>query len=339
MAKINTKSVIQFVVLLGLCVLLIGFALKQAAPQKQEIFNAFANANYFWVVVSCLVSLFSHFLRAYRWNYLLKPVGYKVDIVNATCHVLISYLANYAMRLGEFLRCTFAAKYDKVPFQVALGTVITERIVDFMVFILIFIISLITQYAELYQIADKYVFSALRPKWQAIQQSPSGIIIFLVVVILVVVLFLFLRKKVLGMLKGKLGSIIKGLLEGIGSIRKMDKPVQFILLSLAIWLCYFYSLYTCFLAFDELKNLGQLVCLTVLVFGTVGVIISPGGAGAYQIIVAEILITSYAVNKSAAIALPWLAWGSQFVLILVFAIISFIVLPIRNKKNAVSSAT
>ena len=78
-----------------------------------------------------LVSLFSHFLRAYRWNYLLKPAGYTVKTSNAIGAVLVGYFANYGLpRMGEITRCTLVTRYDKVPFEVALGTVITERIID-----------------------------------------------------------------------------------------------------------------------------------------------------------------------------------------------------------------
>src|SRR4051812_42770641 len=126
MAVSNTRSILQFFVLLGIGVLLVWLSLKQVAPQKDKIVDAFANANYFWIVTAMAISFLSHFFRAYRWNYLLKPVGYRVNNVNAVCHVLIGYLANYGIpRMGEISRCTLASKYDKVPFEIAFGTVIT----------------------------------------------------------------------------------------------------------------------------------------------------------------------------------------------------------------------
>ena len=123
----STKSILQVVFFLAIGTLLVWLSLKQVGPHKEDVINAFRNANYFWVIISLIVSIFSHFLRAYRWNYLLKPLGYKVNLVNASCHVLIGYFANYIPpRLGEVVRCTLASKYDKVPFQVAFGTVIRK---------------------------------------------------------------------------------------------------------------------------------------------------------------------------------------------------------------------
>ena len=137
--------------------------------------------------------------------------------------------------------------------------------------------------------------------------------------------------------KGKFGNIIKGFIEGLGSIRKMEKPIMFIILSFLIWVSYFYSLYFCFFAISGTSGLGQSEALTLLLFGTFGVIVSPGGIGAYQIILTGILISTYHIDEVSAFALPWLSWGSQFVLLVVLGVISLIVLPIINReKNVVS---
>jgi hypothetical protein len=338
MAQKNIKSIIQFVVLLSIGILLIWLSLRQVAPVKDQIIDAFKNANYFWVIISLFISFFSHFLRAYRWNYLLAPVGQKVNLLNATCHVLIGYLANYGIpRMGEISRCTLAAKYDKVPFEVAFGTVITERIIDFILFLFIFLLTLALQFNELIGLANEYVFDGLRAKLSGISQSPVNLIILIVIFAVVIYLFFALRKKFTSLLKGKLGGIIKGMGKGIGSIRNMEKPFQFIGLSLLIWACYFYSLYFCFFALTGTEHLGQKECLTLLLFGTFGVIFSPGGLGAYPFIVGGILLKTFHVDQVSSFALPWLSWTSQFVLVLFFGLLSLIILPIYNRKKHVVS--
>jgi glycosyltransferase 2 family protein len=334
----STRSVIQFVILLSVGVLLIWLSLRQVAPVKDKIFAAFREANYFWVFISILIATLSHFLRAYRWNYLLKPVGHKTNLINANCHVLVGYLANYGIpRMGEITRCTLAAKYDKVPFEVGFGTVITERIIDFIVFMLIFFLALFIQFTELIDLANYYMFDKIRNAFSGITQNPTRMIIFCAALLALVAGFLFLRKKFSAKIKGKLGKVIRGLGEGIGSIRKTDRPLEFILLSLLIWACYFYSLYACFFALPGTAGLGQKECLTLLLFGTLGVIFAPGGLGAYPFILFTILHGTYGIDEASAFALPWLGWTSQFVLILVLGLISLIVLPVYNKdKNVVS---
>jgi glycosyltransferase 2 family protein len=330
MANKNFKSIIQFVVLFSVGILLIWLSLRQVAPVKNQIIDAFKNANYFWIIISMIISLFSHYLRAYRWNFLLQPLGFKTNTVNATCHVMIGYLANYGIpRMGEVSRCSLATKYDKVPFEVAFGTVITERIVDFILFLFIFLLTLVLQFNELIGLANEYVFNGLRKKLSGLTQQPFNLILLLFFITVTVVLFFLLRKKIISLLKGKLGGIIKGMLQGIGSIRNMESPLKFIF--------YFYSLYVAFFALNETSHLGQKECLILLLFGTFGVIFSPGGLGAYPFILGGILLNTFHVDQVTSFAFPWLAWTSQFILVLVFGLISLVALPILNrKKNVVS---
>lgn len=341
MAGKNTKSIIQFIVLLSIGVLLIWLSVSGITPeQKKEIITAFQTADYFWIILAMVVSFLSHFLRAYRWNYLLKPVGYKTNLLNATCHVLVGYFANYGIpRMGEISRCTLASKYDKVPFEVAFGTVITERIIDFILFLVIFVLTLAFQFNELIGLANQLIFDKLRLKFAGISQDPLKLIITGIIIVVIIAAFFFLRKKFSQLLKGKLGGIIKGMAEGIGSIRKMESPFQFILLSLMIWACYFYSLYVCFFALPGTSHLGQKECLTLLLFGTFGVMFSPGGLGAYPAILGGILLYTFKVDVVSAFALPWLAWSSQFILVVVLGVVSLIVLPLYNRKKDVVSPT
>jgi uncharacterized protein (TIRG00374 family) len=334
----SAKSIIQFVILFSIGILLVWLSLKQVAPQKDNIINAFKNANYFWVIVAILVSLASHVLRAYRWNYLLKPLGHKVGFVNSVCHVIIGYFANYGIpRMGEISRCTLASKYDNVPFEVALGTVITERIVDLLLFLVIFVLTLILEFSNLIGLANELIFTPLQNKLAGISQSPIKLIFIVVLLSIVIGGFYLFRKKISALLKGKFGSIIIGLGEGIGSIRKMERPFMFILTSLLIWICYFYSLYLCFFALPGTSNLGQSEALTLLLFGTFGVMFSPGGLGAYPLILSGILINTYHIDEVSAFALPWLSWTSQFILLLVLGVLSLIILPVINRnKNVVS---
>ena len=119
----------------------------------------------------------------------------------------------------------------------------------------------------------------------------------------------------------------------MSSVKDIDKKFQFIFLSIAIWACYFYSLYVCFFAFNGTAHLGHSECLVLLLFGTFGVVFSPGGLGAYPAIITALLLSTYHVEKISAVAFPWMAWTSQFVLIVALGILSLIILPLINKKS------
>ena len=180
----RTKSIIQFVVLLGVGILLAWLSIKSVWTEREKIADSFKSANYFWVGISILIAFVSHFLRAYRWNYLLKPLGYSVKPANSLGAVLVGYFANYGLpRMGELTRCTLVAKYDNVPFEVALGTVITERIVDMLLLLLIFFLTLFAQFKELKDLANEHILTPLMLKLQAIADHPTGLIIFIIVII------------------------------------------------------------------------------------------------------------------------------------------------------------
>lgn len=334
------KQVIQFIILFAIGGLLVWLSLRSVAEKKEEIIRSFQQANYTWVIIALCVAGLSHFLRAFRWNYLLKPLGYKTNLVNANCAVLIGYLANYGIpRSGEVTRCTITAKYDKVPFEIGFGTVITERIVDLLVFLVITFITLLVQFEELSGLMNTYILNGLNAKWQNLRQSPIQFYLVMAIVFLGVFAFLFFRKRMANLLRGKFGKFLSGIGQGIGSIRKLDKPFQFIVLSLLIWACYFYALYFCFFAIEGTSHLSQGACLTLTMFGTFGVIFSPGGLGAYPLILTGILIGTYGVDDVSAFALPWLSWTAQFLLILVLGLASIVVLPLYNRKQNVVSST
>ena len=91
----------------------------------------FKNANYSWVFLGLLFGILSHLSRAYRWKFMLEPIGYKPKFTNSVLAVLIAYLVNLAIpRAGEVSRAAVMANYENVPFEKGFGTIVAERIAD-----------------------------------------------------------------------------------------------------------------------------------------------------------------------------------------------------------------
>ncbi|MCD6018206.1 MAG: hypothetical protein K0S53_1327 [Bacteroidetes bacterium] len=335
----STKSIIQFIVLLGVGILLVWLSFRSVWTEKDKILESFQTADYFWVSMSILIAFLSHVLRAFRWKYLLKPAGYSVKPGNALGAVLVGYFANYGLpRMGEITRCTLVTKYDDVPFEVALGTVITERIVDMLILIVIFFLTLFAQFSQLKDLTATYIYNPMVTKLHGIIANPTNFIILMSFLILFAVGLFLIRKKITGLLRGKTGNIIKGFGKGLSSVKDIDKKFQFIVLSFAIWASYFYSLYVCFFAFTGTSHLGHSECLVLLLFGTFGVVFSPGGLGAYPAIITALLLY-YGVEQISAFSFPWMAWTSQFILLVSLGVLTLILLPVFNKtkeKNVVS---
>ncbi len=302
--------------------------------------QSFKNADYTIVVISALISLLAHVVRAWRWNSLLQPVGHSISFKNSFAAVMIGYVVNFAVnRAGEFTRCGVATRYEKIPFTTALGTVITERIVDFALFIILFFITLAVQFKELIGLTNLYVINPLSIRVSGLINNKIYLIIVIAVILGFVLTLYLLRNKIRNLFTGKFGKFLRDFVAGLKSVKHLKNLYLFIFQSFLIWVLYFLSLYVCFWCFDETKDLGMKPALCVLLFGTLGVVISPGGIGAYQIIATQVLLF-YGVVRHISISFPWIVWGAQFIVIIVIGGLCFLLLPIINRnKDGISQST
>ena len=86
--------------------------------QKKDLFAAFGKANYFWVFIALIFAFLSHVSRAYRWRYLLKPMGFNIKFWNAYHALMIGYIVNIIFpRAGEASRAGVLSKTENVPFR------------------------------------------------------------------------------------------------------------------------------------------------------------------------------------------------------------------------------
>ncbi len=326
------KKIIQYVVLIGIGFLLVYLSINKANVSKEEVFIAFQNANIFWIIVSLIISFFSHFARAYRWNYLLENYQYKVDLFTSNAAVLIGYLANYGLpRMGEVSRCAVASQYNKIPFDIALGTIIAERVIDLFLTSVLFFLVISFEYQDLQDLLNKYI---LNPAFHYL--STQNVIIIFITIIVVAIIVVLIKKrtkqqKELSIID-KIYITVKNLMQPLLSIHKIKRPYGFWLWSIGIWILYFLSMYFCSLSMQDTMHLGPLKIMVIFLFGTFGIALTPGGIGAYHFLVTELLLF-YGVKNSAAVAFPWLIWGTQFLLILILGGLSFILLPIFHSKN------
>ena len=100
-------------------------------------------SNIFYVFISIIFMFLSHLSRAYRWKYLLEPLGIYSSFINRTLSVFICYISNLGIpRSGEILRATSLSNYEKISFEKTFGSIVAERIVDLGILILIIIISM-----------------------------------------------------------------------------------------------------------------------------------------------------------------------------------------------------
>jgi uncharacterized protein (TIRG00374 family) len=287
--------------------------------QIHEIKRYFKNANYFYIYLSLFIALFGFISRAYRWKYAIQHLGYQTHFYNNLMAVCVGYFMNLTIpRSGEFSRALVLKKYENMPFDKAFGTIVAERVVDTLIFLLFIFASLLLQF----NVLKGYILAKIPIVNLIILASIAfvGFVVFLLV-------WMYSKWKIIHTIKEKLS----GLIEGMSSILKMKNKWQFIFHSLFIWFTYILMFYVTIFALKETSNISFGAVTIAFIFGTLAVGFTNGGFGVYPLIIAEIFML-YGVPDTAGTAFGWLTWASQTVLMVVLGGLSFLFLPLLNRK-------
>lgn len=320
----SLKKILFIILPIALGVFLIWWSLSSLTVSDQtEIKNAFKNANYFWVFISLVLALLSHLSRAYRWNFLLAPLGYKPHFLNSVFAIFTAYLINLAVpRAGEVVRATTINKYEDIPFEKAFGTIVAERIIDVIMLLLIIAGAFFYQFDLLWDL-----FASKLP------QNPIYVITLGVVLLSLLGVFYYVILKSKNAFILKIRHFILGLLDGVASIFSMKKRWAFIFHTFFIWGMYLLMFYTVCLALPETASIGLGTVITGFVVGALSIATTNGGLGTYPVGVQQVLIL-YGIASNPALAFGWLMWTAQNVMILVFGGLSMLLMPIYNRKRS-----
>jgi uncharacterized protein (TIRG00374 family) len=260
-------------------------------------------------------------------------MGYQNRTINSFFSVMIMYLSNMAIpRSGEVVRCGVMSRTEKIPFTKLLGTVVTERIIDFVILFIMLAVVLATQMHKMIELLNDN--PELKDNLQSIVSSTPFIVGGILFIILIFVLIYIFRAKLKNSkLYIKLREIFIGFWEGIKSILKMDRKFEFIAHSLFIWAMYFLMIYVVFWSFEFTEHLSLLTGLTVFVMSAFGMVFpSPGGVGSWHFAVIVTLMV-YDIEQSDANAFALAAHGSMTLMMIVVGVLSVIFLPIVNRDK------
>jgi uncharacterized protein (TIRG00374 family) len=329
MSRKTLSTILQLIIFLGLGIGLIMWRYNAMnETEKNAMFEAFKHVRWIYGFPIFIIGFFSHFFRALRWKLLLQPLNIYPSTANTTFSVLIGYLANTLVpRLGEVAKCTVLAKYEHVPADKLVGTIIAERAFDTVCLLIIVLITLGVQYDIIYPLAhDLYI---------KIFTDASGNFIWLrilvalgIIVAGIVALILLYRK----IKNSKVGHIIKGLGEGLKAILLVKKKGLFLLHTILIWGGYTAAVIVGFYALPETEHIVPLAGLAVISFGSIGMIATPGGIGAYPVIVAQVLLL-YGISEGVGLAYGWVSWAVQTAIVLILGLVALILLPLYNRKT------
>lgn len=325
-------SILQYVIFLGGGLFLVWWQLRSMTEGEAAAFReAMSLANYWLVIPVVIISLLSHLSRAMRWKLLMKPLDYRPSLKNVFSVVMVGYLANAAIpRLGEVLKCTLLARYEKLHFDKLVGTIIVERMFDLLCYIIFIGLTVLIQIdlvggyvkSKLSSVAD----TAGLPVW-------TKLLILTLVITSVIWLLRYLRKKFPGSkLILKINSFVRGLIEGVKTIKELKERKLFLAHTLFIWSMYLLQIYIGFSVMESTSHLGIRPAFSVLTLATLAMIATPGGIGSFPIFVKETLLI-YGILSPAGTAFGWLLWGANTGIVIITGLGALLLLPVINRKK------
>ena len=325
------KKIIQYSLIIFIGGFFLFFVFRDT--NWSELFNKMAGANVYWLILGVFISLLSHWIRAYRATQLYSAMQYEVSATHSFYAVLVGYMMNYIIpRAGEVSRCAALSKTDDVPVEKSLGSVVTERLVDMVILVLI----LGTIFLLQINIITEFIGKALNSGNSETQNNgfPWKWIALVGLSIIGILIFTLRKKLVKSALFSRIFVMIQGFGDGLLSIRHVKKPFLFVVLSLLIWVGYILMMYVCLFAMDSTAHLSFVDCLTVFAIGTIGVVLpAPGaGAGTYHFFVMQSLLL-FGVAKEDGIAYATMVHGIQMIVLLILgAVASLLVIGKQKQK-------
>jgi uncharacterized protein (TIRG00374 family) len=299
---LNSKQLIK-ILKIGLPLLLGVFLMwlwlgKMSSQERATLWFDIKNANPLWILISFILSILSHLSRAYRWKFMLEPLGYKPKFGNSIAAVMTGYFANtFVLRSGEVLRAVALQRTDDVPFEKAFGTIVSERVADLIMLILVMIAAVSLQSNALITYFKE-------------SANPIPSIVSLFVLIVGGIIGLRILKKSSHPLIVKVRNFGLGILEGVKSIFKMKKNAAFIFHTLFIWAMYVSMFWIVTLCVPGLKGASFGVILAAFIIGAFSMSATNAGMGLYPLAMAAVF-TFFNFEESDGNTFGGIIWGTQ----------------------------
>lgn len=316
--------------LLGVYLIWVFFA-GMSNEEKELFYKAIFEANYFWIILSLLLGVIAYLSRAYRWKYVLEPLGFETKFWNRYHAVMIGYLINLTIpRAGEVSRSAMLFRSDGVPFSSSFGTIIGERAIDLVMLAGIALLTAIIGYDDFWEIKSLIEANFSGDPGKDVNAFPWKMVIYIGVLFLgIIFCYLFVFKQAF---RQKFIGFVKDVIAGLLSIFRSKQPLAYILHTVIIWFCYVAMFFLPFQALEQTADISFTGVLIAFIAGSLGITLTNGGIGTYPLLVG--LVVAFYIGKdypndAEAIgkALGLLVWASQTILMIVLGLISLVLLP------------
>ncbi|HUL45224.1 MAG TPA: lysylphosphatidylglycerol synthase transmembrane domain-containing protein [Bacteroidota bacterium] len=268
-----------------------------------NLWQILSGANYWWVLASLPPLFISHLFRAWRWEYLLRPVKPNLRFRNLFSAMIVGYMLNNVLpRAGEIARPYAIGKLEGVSRSAAFGTVFMERIFDVLSFMVVIALIPVVYSGPLTQILPWLEETSI---WiSAITLAILACLVFLMIRRDIVVRFMnflsrFLPKKYADIVS----RITHSFLDGFLFLKDRRSYAMIVFLSAMVWIFYIIMMYLPFLAFGLTRDHGLdwNAALVIQAISSIGFMMpTPGATGSYHYFVIESMTKLYGVNMEIA---------------------------------------
>lgn len=341
----TVKSAIKFIVFAGIGLLLFYFLYKnqqtayledcklKGIPEADcslvdKIIGDFKSVKIIWIVAILIAYMVSNLMRALRWNQMFETMGHTPKVMNTLGALMIGYFTNLAFpRIGEVIKTGIVTKYEGIPFEKVIGTVVLDRILDIIGLLTVIGLALVLSFGTFKEYFAENFVAPSQGKLILL-----GIVLTIGLIGFIIVVRLLGRDDLSSPVLLKVKKLWEGFRDGIMSLKDVNNIPLLIAYTVGIWIMYYLMTYLCFFAFAPTANLSTVAGLVVFVFGTLGMVFpSPGGMGSYHLLISQALVI-YGVSGADAFSFSNIIFFAINIFgNVIFGVLFFILLPLINR--------
>ena len=323
----KAKDILKFILSFLLAVALVWIAFRRV--DWKAFLDGLRLTRWGYVIPFLVASVVAIFLRTLRWRDLLRSSGQSVRWLTVWDAYNVGNVANVALPgSGEFIRCGYVV--GKSAYGDALGTVVMERVWDFVAIVVIIILALVLDRAKF---GPFFVEQVWTPLSEGLNFSLWWLVVLLVVIIGLIIWAVF-RFRDRNRLCRKVADALASVGRGFSSFTRMERKGLFLLYTFGIWLMYLLMCFCILKALPELSHLGLVDALFFTAVGNIAAVIPlPGGIGAYHYLVALSVSSIYGGSWETGLLFATLQHELHSVLLLVLGVFSYAGLTLRSRDK------
>ncbi len=282
---------------IGMLVSLIFLYLAFRKVDYTQLWQALKGANYWFIIPNVILTIFSMWMRAFRWKYMVNPIK-KVGLGRLFSSVMIGFMANNVLpaRLGEFIRAYSLGSKENISKSASFATIVVERLFDgFSILFILWVSLLLSDFPDWVKKGSN-LFLVMN----------LGLLFFLIFLEIktdsTVKFFQYIFRILPHKLRMKAEEVLLKFISGLKVFRDVSSLVWILAWSISIWVVIGISNYFIFLAFGLYPPIEASFILLVIVCLGVTLPAAPGFVGTFQFFC---IVALERFNIGRSVALPF----------------------------------